>query len=322
MGGIVLALLLLYLLAARKEAPEEIRYGASFNTIYAHELGLDARAVFIAMLDELGVERLRLASHWPLVEPENDAFYFEELDFQLAEAGKRSAEVIMAVGRRLPRWPECHIPVWARELSQERQQEEILEYIEEVVNRYKNHESITHWQVENEPFLTVFAYEHCGDLDVSFLEKEIALVRSLDPSRPILLTDSGNLGTWYGAYSRGDVFGTSVYVHFWNPDVGMFRTVLPPSLYRVKENVMELLFGAKQTVLIELSAEPWLLYPIIETPLVVQLERMNIEKFEDVVAYARKTRFSSQYLWGVEWWYWLRQKGDESMWEYAKTLFR
>ena len=74
-------------------------------------------------------------------------------------------------------------------------------------------------------------------------------------------TDSGNLGTWAGPYKHGDVFGTSVYIHFWNPELGQFKTVLPPWAYRVKETLMELLYGKKPSFLIELSAEPWLLEP-------------------------------------------------------------
>ena len=92
---------------------------------------------------------------------------------------------------------------------------------------------ITYWQVENEPYLGVFATEFCGALDEDFLKEEIALVRSLDPTRPILVTDSGNLGIWKEPYKLGDAFGTSVYVYFWNPELGQFKTILPPWFYRV-----------------------------------------------------------------------------------------
>jgi len=190
-----------------------------------------------------------------------------------------------------------------------------------VVERYKNSPAVVTWQVENEPFLEVFAFEHCGEHDVALLEKEIALVKKLDPSRPILVTDSGNLGTWRGAYSRGDMFGTSVYVHFWNPELGQFRTVLPPWIYRVKDNLMGVLYGDKPTVLIELSAEPWLLEPIVQVPLDIQFTRMNLEKFEDILEYAEKTHFEEQYLWGAEWWYWLKLQDKPEMWNRGQKLF-
>lgn len=177
------------------------------------------------------------------------------------------------------------------------------------------------WQVENEPYLEVFAFEHCGKLDESFLAREVALVRSLDGTRPILVTDSGNLGTWQGAYRAGDMFGTSVYVHFWNPELGQFRTFLPPWFYRVKDNFMALLYGDKPTILIELSAEPWLVEPVVDVPLEIQFTRMNLEKLEDILVYAEGTHFEYQYLWGAEWWYWLKLQERDEMWERGKRLF-
>lgn len=310
----------LYLLAQKKQ-PEHIQYGMSFNTMYAQELGLDWKQVYDAFLHDLKVRHLRLAAHWPMVEPERGTYDFKELDYQIAEANKVGADIILAVGRRLPRWPECHVPDWAKTDDWETQKKEILAMVEKVVTRYKDDPTITYWQVENEPFLTVFAKEHCGDLDVAFLDKEIALVHELDPTRPVLVTDSGNLGTWHAAYKRGDAFGTSVYVYFWNPQLGQFRTVLPPWFYRAKDNLMGLLFGNKESMLIELSAEPWLLEPVADVPLETQYSRMDINKFNDILDYAQRTRFEKQYLWGGEWWYWLKQKGHDEMWQRGKELF-
>ncbi len=322
MLGILAVLAVIVALLAYKPAPEQISYGMSFNTPYARELGLDWQETYDAILDELGVRKLRLAAHWPMVEPVNGTYNFEELDYQIKRAEEVGATVVFAVGRRLPRWPECHIPSWVAELSVEEQQREQLEYMTEVVNRYKNSPAIIYWQVENEPYLALFAFEHCGPLDEPFFESEIALVRELDPSRPILVTDSGNLGTWAGPYRNGDAFGTSVYVYFWNPELGQFRTLLPPWFYRAKERVMKLWYGDKPTYLIELSAEPWLVAPVTEVPLEVQYSRMNVEKFDDILEYAKHTRYSEQYLWGAEWWYWLLLQDESAMWERGKELFK
>jgi Cellulase (glycosyl hydrolase family 5) len=309
------------LFLAQKTIPETITYGMSFNTMYAQELGLDWKETYDAIIDDLGVRHLRLAAHWPMVEPEAGTYNFEELDYQIAKAEAVGAEVILAVGRRLPRWPECHIPKWATDISDDKRNEAQLEYVRQVVERYKNNSAVRYWQVENEPFLEVFAFEHCGRLDVEFLEKEIEFVRELDPTRQIIVTDSGNLGLWYSAYKRGDIFGTSVYVHFWNPEIGQFRTLLPPFVYRVKENILALIYGEKPTFLIELSAEPWLIAPIATVPLETQFTRMDIDKFNDILEYARQTRYEKQYLWGAEWWYWLSKNNHPEMWEKGKELF-
>ena len=308
---------------AKKDVPERITYGMSFNVPYALELGLDPIAVLTAMTSELGIRHFRIAAHWNLIEPLKDTYDFALMDAQVAHIEESGSDAIFAVGRRLPRWPECHIPKWVGEQSWEEQKAEIREYITAVVNRYKESSAITYWQVENEPYLTVFASEFCGDtLDEEFLQEEIALVRSLDPTRPILVTDSGNLGTWHGAYKNGDAFGTSVYVYFWNPELGQFRTILPSWLYRVKENFMKLFYGDKETFLIELSLEPWLVAPVETVPLPLQYARMNMEMIDEILEYARETRYENQYLWGAEWWYWLRVQGDESYWNKGKEIFQ
>lgn len=323
----IIALILLVLsvavyFLAQKPIPEKITYGMSFNTPYALELGLDWKEAYDAILDDLQVRHLRLAAHWPMVEPEQGQYNFDEIDYQIKRAEEVGADVVLAVGRRLPRWPECHTPEWARELTPAGRNAAQTEYMKQVVERYRDSSAVKYWQVENEPFLELFAYEHCGTLDTDYLDTEIALVKELDPSRQILITDSGNLGTWQGAYSRGDIFGTSVYVHFWNPDLGQFRTILPPFAYRVKENLLALMYGHKPTFLIELSAEPWLIAPLATVPIDVQFTRMDLEKFEDILQYAKDTRYDTQYLWGAEWWYWLKLQGHNEMWERGQKLYQ
>jgi hypothetical protein len=319
--GVILLFALILFILARKDEPVKVTYGISYNVPYVHELGLDPDKVFDAFLHDLKVRDLRMSAHWTLIEPKKDQFDFAWMDKDLKKAEEAGARVIFGVGRRLPRWPECHVPSWAKELAWEDQKKEILEYVEAVVMRYKGSSAITYWQVENEPYLGVFANDHCNDLDESFLEEEIALVKRLDPSRQVLVTDSGNLGTWNGAYSHGDAFGTSVYVYFWNPELGQFKTILPPWFYRVKENIMGLIHGEKETFLIELSLEPWLLEPVTEVPVETQYSRMDAEKFDEIVDYARQTRYEKQYLWGGEWWYWLNEHGHPEMWEKGKRLF-
>lgn len=308
-------------LLARKEEPDQISYGMSFNAPYALELGLDPMTVLTALIDEMGIRDFRLAAHWTLIEPSRGKYDFTLMDEEVKAVERVGGTIIFGVGRRLPRWPECHIPEWASGLTWDEQKDELREYIRAVVTRYKNSPALTYWQVENEPFLGAFAREECGSLDQAFLDEEIALVRSLDPAHPILITDSGNLGTWKGAYSRGDAFGTSVYVYFWNPELGKFKSLLPPWFYRVKENVLAFFYGHKQTFLIELSLEPWLIEPIQTVPLDVQFTRMNDAMFDEIIAYAKKTRYPKQYLWGGEWWYWLKEKGNSDMWEKGMSLF-
>ncbi|MEK7120557.1 MAG: endo-1,4-beta-xylanase, partial [Patescibacteria group bacterium] len=158
-------LFFLYCLLSFREIPKDITYGVSFSKLHADELSLPWREVYKALIDDLEVRNFRLSAHWPMVEPKRDSYDFEAMDFQIKESQREKAEVILAVGRRLPGWPECHIPDWAKELSWEEQKEEVMEYVEVMIERYKNYENIKYWQVENEPFLEVFAKDHCGEFD-------------------------------------------------------------------------------------------------------------------------------------------------------------
>lgn len=303
--------------------PERITYGVSFSKFHSDELELDWQETYEALLTDLGVRHFRLSTHWPMVEPRQDEFNFTEIDYQVRRAREVGATVVLSVGRRLPGWPECHDPSWTESLTIEERNEEILELVQAVVERYKDEPHIDYWQVENEAFLIGFAREHCGTLDKDLLQQQIDMVRELDPDTPVLLTDGGEFGLWYPAYARGDAFGTTMYKYIWSPTFGRITYPVTPGFFHFKRNVVQALHGTnKPMILIELGLEPWLTQPIIDTELSVQYEQMGMDKFTKTLAFARDTRFDPQYLWGAEWWYWLKvNHGDERYWEYVRPLF-
>ena len=297
-----------------------IEYGVSFSKLHSDDLGLNWKETYLAILDDLKVRHLRLSAHWPMIEPKDGVFNFDEMDFQMGEAGKRNADVVLAVGRRLPSWPECHDPAWVAGLSVGERQKKQLQYMTEVVNRYKNAPNLKYWQVENEPFL-YFAPQYCGTFDEAFFQTELSLVRSLDPNHPILVTDSGELGRWYKAKGYGDAFGTSLYLYVYYEHVGFMRYPITPGFFRIKQNITDLMVGSKPSLLIELGAEPWLQQPIASTTVDMQLQHMDLPRIQSIVSFASETGFSEQYLWGAEWWYYMKGKGHSEIWEGMKKLY-
>ncbi len=319
---LLLILLVLYVAFSHTKRVEDPLYGVSFNTIYAQELGLNWKEVYDAIIDDLGVKRVRLAAHWTMVEKSDGQFNFSELDYQVQKAQDQGIEVIFAIGKRLPRWPECHIPEWALNLSQSEQEDRIIQYITTVVNRYKGFDAITVWQVENEPYLSMFAKDHCFGFDEEFLKKEIELVKNLDTTnRRILVTDSGELSTWIKPFSQGDMFGTTMYVYSWNSLLGAFRNPFLPGFYSVRQNILQFLMGDKEVIIAELALEPWLDKPIIKERTDVQISRMSPQKFDTVIEFAKRTGISTQYLWGAEWWYYMKIQGNEWYWKRGQELF-
>lgn len=309
-----------YLMSIR-QIPDDIIYGVSFSKLHAEELELDWKEAYAVVLDDLKAEHLRLSAHWPMIEPEDGEYDFSVMDYQMSEAEKRGVDVILAVGLRTPGWPECHTPDWAIDIDIEAKREKLLAYMTKVVERYKNAPNLRFWQVENEAFLR-FATQYCDKADEDFLSKEVDLVRSLDPTHKILITDSGEFGKWYKARRYGDVFGTSVYLYIWHDILGATRYPIGPGFFRFKQNLIDFISGPKQTLLIELGAEPWLMQPIIKAPISLQLDRMGLDKFDEVIEFNRHSGFAEQYLWGAEWWYYMSKNGHPEFMERARELFK
>lgn len=299
---------------------EDVSLGMTFSSRYAEGLGLNARETYLALLDDIGVKKMRLPVYWDLVEKNKGEYDFSEVDWQLAEAKKRDVDVILTVGLKVPRWPECHIPQWARESDHVRKQG-ILHFIEKTIERYKDDTTIVKWQIENEPFLP---FGICPDFDPAFLEQEVAMAKSLDASRPVLLTDSGELSLWYGAASRGDEFGTTMYRDIYSKHVGGYFTYpIGPNFFRFKAWIVRTFAHQNNLSVIELQAEPWASGWIANIPLEEQFKTMNETKLRENVDYARRVGFHDIYLWGGEWWYWMKvTKKYPAVWEAGKELFQ
>ncbi len=319
-GLLIIALIIIYLfLASLSYNPNrQIDYGITFSKKFAIYLGLNWQEAYTAALDDLKVKYVRIPTYWQDIEPEPGVFNFKDIDWQVDEAEKRDVRVILVVGRRQPRWPECHDPAWVSGLSQEKERLAILDNIKTVVNRYKNRKAIEIWQIENEPFLDFFG--QCPHMTRQQLQQEIDLVKSLD-NRKILITDSGELSTWYPAIKMGDLFGSTLYRITYNKYIGYWRYFfIPPSYYRVKAY----LWGKPLdvTYVAELQAEPWFPGDPLSATLSEQFKTMNASQLVKNADYANSTNFSRAYFWGVEWWYWLKQiKGDDSLWQAAKKYF-
>ncbi|RMD59182.1 hypothetical protein D6821_01805, partial [Candidatus Parcubacteria bacterium] len=298
----------------------QLVYGVTFSAKQARALGLDWQKVYLALLDDLGVRHLRLSAYWDETEPQRGQFSWQELDWQIEQAERRGAKIILATGARLPRWPECHLPEWTKNLSTSERQAETLNYIKKVVKRYRNAKTITAWQVENEPFLAYFG--ECPPLDKNFLDKEIALVRSLD-KKPIVITDSGELSLWVPAAKRADIFGTTMYRDTYSQHLRAYvHYPIEPGFFRFKKNITRLFARPQKWVVIEMQAEPWGPKPFQELSKEERSRTMNLKKFKEMIEFARRTGFQEFYLWGVEWWYWEKETQDNpALWQEAKKIF-
>ena len=297
---------------------KDMIWGVSFSPEYTQYLGLDTKEVYRAVLDDYKFKYLRLTARWDDVESERGKFNFTDIDYLVNEAGKRGAKVVLAMGQKTPRWPECNVPTWASTLSDAEYFVELNNYLQAVTEHYKNNSALEVWQVENEPF---FAFgEKCRALDGAKLQSEIAAVKNVDATRQVLITDSGELSFWNKTAKAGDLFGTTVYRVIWSPYLGYAAYDWMPSLYYRARAAW---YGrdSSNAWVAELQAEPWIsTHTMTVNNVSEQFKSMSLDRLQKNLLFAQKTGFSRSYLWGVEWWYWLKVHGYSDISDYMVNL--
>ncbi len=295
-----------------------IVYGISFSSQHAEWLFSDWKKMYRDMLSELKPAIIRLSVDWDQVETKEGVYDFSDIDFMMNEAATHHAQVVLTVGQKTPRWPECHMPDWLIEKTSDEYLKKLYAYVSATVDRYKNHAALEYWQVENEPFIA-FDFGDCVRFDRDALDEELSIVRSKDANHRVLVTDSGELSVWYPAAKKGDLFGATLYRVVTTPAGRIFSyDWMPAGWYRARAEI----FGrnADTFFISELQAEPWIhTGNLTSTPLTKQFETMSIERMKKNFEFARHTGASRAYVWGAEWWYWLKyEHGDSSFVELAK----
>jgi hypothetical protein len=320
LGAIILISLILVIAWQFDFSNDKPNWGITFSQTYAEkDLKLDWKEAYSSILNDMNFKKIRLVAYWNLIEPTKNEFNFNDLDWQIEEASKSNKEIILALGFRAPRWPECHLPDWVNSSEQNEFHESVLSYITTVIKRYQNYDSIKIWQVENEPLLSVFG--ECPPPSRNFLKEEISLVKSLDPSRNILITDSGELSLWLRTAGLSEIFGTTLYRIVWNSYTGWWEHIYPPALYSARASLVKSLTKTEDVIIAELQAEPWISgnRSINEVSLEEQAEHFSLDDLQKSLEIAQKTGIRDIYLWGAEWWYWRKTHGNSDYWDFMKT---
>ena len=299
--------------------PSQLELGVTFSTVYSYGLGLDPKETYLALLDDLQVKKVRLPIYWSEIETKDNEFDWELTDFLVSEAAKRNAELVLVIGRKVPRWPECYVPDWAEGLTGAEANQAVLDMEKMVIEHYKDNSAVVGWQVENEPF---FPFGVCPSPDLELLSQEHALVRSLD-SKPIISTVSGEMDPWFPIphYTDYDVTGVSLYRVSFNSWLGLFPYPLNPFIYRL-HSLAATTFWHKKIIVSELQAEPWFDKLISELTDSERATAFTSKDLQNNVNFAAQAGFSEAYLWGAEWWYLEKEAGRPELWEAAKELFK
>jgi len=303
---------------------EDSSFGIVYSTKQAEDLGLDPLVAYEDILNDLNPERLRIITYWDRIEKQNGVFDFSEIDFLMNKAQEKDIKTTLIIGKKVPRWPECHIPQWLTPSNSQNLEKELTDYLIQVVSRYKNYSNLEFWQVENEPFYNFGDCFNNNLLSTRELRNEINLVKNLDPNHPIIITSSGEMETWLKSFIFGDKVGVSLYRRFYlsTPIFKISLTYpLTPYFYQNKAKFFENIFN-KEVMLTEVQLEPWLDKPLKNIPIEEQFKEFDFKKFKESILFAKETHAPKIYFWGVEWWYWLSLNDYPEFLNYVKENIR
>jgi hypothetical protein len=312
-------------IAGNKDKP--MTWGVTFIPAYAESFGLNAQETMDALITDVGVRHFRLVSYWDQLEPEPGKYDFSLLDWQFDKAEASGSKISLGLGLRQPRWPECHMPGWARSQSVDQWQPELEKFITATVNRYKKSPALDSYQLENEFFLKGFG--ECDQIPGSMerwrLVQEFDLVKKLDATHKVIIARSNNaLGVPVGEPTP-DEFGISIYKRVWDATLThrYLEYPFPAWYYGFVAGTQKIVTG-RDMIIHELQAESW--GPNGQHLNEISLEEANksfdAERFRDRVKFAEGTGMREAYLWGAEYWYHrLKNQNDPSLWNVAKEVF-
>jgi hypothetical protein len=285
--------------------------GFTFSSKYCDQLNLPVLPALETLLTKIKPQTVRICAYWDQIEPEPGNFDFSMLDKQIDIVEKSGVELVVAIGRKVPRWPEFHEPQWVLSKDKQFLTENLNKYLTRIVEKYQRVNTLKLWQVENEP-LVDFGY---GRFPVSFtdLETETDLVRSID-DHDILLTDSGERSNWQEIAKLADVVGINIYTAVYD---SFRRRYLyhnySPGFYTAKAEKIN-----KPMLVAELQAEPWGAAEITSLTAAEVAKSISPERLQDNIGLALNAGFTEIWYWGVEWWLWLAKQGNDSYFELVK----
>jgi len=290
------------------------RYGVSLSVKQCRSFKLDWHDCLDWALHGAGFRRFRLMSYWNEIEKEQSIYDFTVLDEQIERISKVGGVITLCLGVKQPRWPEYHWPNWTKDLEIRQKNKALLKFVKKVVTRYRNEKSIISWQLENEALL-----KHFGDeiaIDRHRLLREFALIKQLDPQRPVIMSTSNNWGIPV-RQPIPDIVGFSYYAVVYNDYAGYTRTEHRPWLHKIRKYLICQLLN-RPVFMHELQLEPWGPEAIWRMSASEQNKSMSTTQITQNLRDAQKICAYPIDMWGLEWWYWRHIQGDNTIWHAVK----
>ena len=316
-------------------------YGINFSCKRTQHLGQPCAALFARTLDELGVRYVRLSLYWSDVETRPGFYDFRSIDRLLAIADERGVRVTVTIGMKAQRYPEFWFPTWLREaanLAPDGYPEDnplvrqaLFPYLAAAARHVGAHPAVEALQVENEPFVHFEGHANGWRIRKEFLVREIEAVRAADPGQhPIAVSHASWLrrdDTWRWIVEQADILAQSVYTKRqrgpW-PWLYIFPYRLGPFTPDLPDQARVAARDGGQLWITELQAEPFE-QPTVDIRRIPTHEAasFSLRWFHKNVRLANRSGATRVYLWGAEWWAYLRDvRHEPELWEAARALLQ
>lgn len=310
-----------------------MQFGISFSHPHISAQHGDPLEALDASLD-FPFSWIRLGCYWSEIEQTQGVYDFSRLDPLVDWCQKNNKHIVLTVGMKAPRWPEYYIPGWIDTTDipknamldpshNTKLYESTIRFLSACVNHYKKSKSIRVWQVENEP------YDPSGPnnwaLSSGWVKREVELVRNLDPKRKILVSFWANETTKRGVYKdaviQGDCVGLDLYPRV--PTSFPKNLLVPYSgpldSWGVHQKICrEIVKQKKEVWITEMQAEPWEPGVLVADPM--HAPSFQPERFGNHMRLALSLDPSVVLLWGYEYWYTQKLRGNPSYWNEARKM--
>jgi hypothetical protein len=316
-----------------------LEIGTTFIKINAEHLGLDWRSAYKEILNDVGIKQIRIPIFWDQLERAPGKFDWADLDWQMQEAAKANAQVMLVVGHRVPRYPECYAPNWTKGLDDAAFKRSLFTMTETVVKHYHDHPALSAWQVENEPLAKILGKiwgdGTCREIG-HLVREEVRSVRRWADGRsdgrriPTVVTYAN--APWFVSQLRqtltfeSDVVAMTLFnkLYFRSPVftgyIEMFK-LGPIATLRLAYQRSLIVKNQQELWIAEMQAEPW--GPEgpyrFDDPADAAVT-MNPARLRQTWDYAVNGGASRIYLWGIEWCLSERDRGRSQMLDAVKGL--
>jgi hypothetical protein len=277
-----------------------MKFGATFSTKQAEHLNLDAEDALVKILHQLDLDVIRLCGYWDLIEPQQGIYRYKWLDRLINICEQSCTKVVLAIGRKVPRWPEFHEPDWFHQLGPENQNQVHKKIIRNLINKYQHKEIVEAFQIENEPFFNF------GDKKSDYDQDQIKrMIRKFTEKteKAIITTSPIHKFSLITERFATKKIGLNYYATTYNQPMSRYLSFSWPYwFYLFRNKLLGWIDSDLELFIAELQAEPWgpdssVIYDETEWKKSITPEKIkeNFNKME-------RAGYKEIWFWGVEWW--------------------